>query len=426
VTEIIMPRLSDTMEEGTIARWLKRPGDPVSKGDVIAEIETDKATMDLEVYEDGVLESILVDEGATVPIGRPIGVIGTTGPQSAPARAPAGTAVPGDAPPGAQSPPSRASEPTSPEQRLDASEPRSSPLARALARRHGIALADIPGTGPGGRVVRVDVENAIAGEPGHLRDEPKRPAPPDAQPIGQRQGPPTSTRQILADDIEEVPLGTVRRLTAERLTQSAQTPHFDLTSVIDAAPLVVFRSETNHSLSSGSAKISFTDLLIKSCAKVLSAHPEMNASWGGDKLLRHHNVHIGVAVAVPDGLVVPVIHHADQKTLTQISAEAHALAERARNGRISVDDMTGGTFTISNLGMYGVDHFTAIINPPQAAILAVGATIDEPVVRDGQVVVGTTLKVTLSVDHRVLDGATAAAFLADLRDTLQNPLRIVV
>ncbi|MGH9106158.1 MAG: dihydrolipoamide acetyltransferase family protein, partial [Acidimicrobiales bacterium] len=293
-----------------------------------------------------------------------------------------------------------------------------SPLARALARRHGLNLAAVAGSGPGGRIVRADIENAVAG-----RGLPLAAGGGPSAAGGAFQPPPTPSA---GDDVEEVPLSTVRRLTAERLTQSAQAPHFYLTRAIDAGPLLAFRAEANRHLPDGAAKVTVTDLLVKACAQVLRAHPEVNASWGGDKLLRHRHIHIGVAVAVPDGLVVPVVHDVGSKTLTQLAAESHALADRARHGKLSLEDLSGGTFTISNLGMYGIDHFTAIINPPQAAILAVGAARTEPVVRDGEVVVGTTMKATLSIDHRVLDGATAAIFLADLSNMLQNPLRMVV
>ena len=406
-----MPRLSDTMEEGILARWLKHPGEAVRRGDVIAEIETDKATMDLEAYEDGVLEALLVEEGATVSIGGPIAVIGTgdgkgrapspgvvtvepsvTAPAPAPVPEPSGTASSGTARDRALGP-----------------VPRSSPLARRLAGRHGLDVADISGTGPGGRVVRADVEAAIAR--GGVGATPAV--------VGGRA--PTGSP---AAEAEEVPLTTVRRITAERLTENARAPHFYLTGVIDAAALVAFRSEIADAAEG--TRITLTDVLVKACAKLLGRHPEVNSSWGEQAILRHRHINIGVAVAVPDGLVVPVVHDADRKSLPDIATEAHTLAERARAGRLSLDDIGGGTFTISNLGMYGVDHFTAVINPPQASILAVGAVQDEPVVRDGALAVGQTMKLTLSIDHRVLDGATAAKFLADLRQVLEHPLTILL
>ncbi|EWM19171.1 dihydrolipoamide acetyltransferase family protein [Kutzneria sp. 744] len=219
----------------------------------------------------------------------------------------------------------------------------------------------------------------------------------------------------------------MRRLTAQRLAQSAQqAPHFYLTRTVDADALMAFRTQANTDLTDTGTRVSLTDLLIKACAQALTTHPAVNSSWADTRLLRHHRIHIGVAVALDDGLIVPVIHNADAKTLSQISREAHDLAERARAGRLSLNEITGGTFTISNLGMYGIDQFTAVINPPEAAILAVGAANPGPIVRDGQLVAGTTMTLTLSIDHRVLDGATAARFLADLTALLEHPVRIVL
>ncbi|MGH6656985.1 MAG: dihydrolipoamide acetyltransferase family protein, partial [Actinocrinis sp.] len=250
---------------------------------------------------------------------------------------------------------------------------------------------------------------------------PRTPAAPPVRPPV-----PALARPAAADD-EEVPLSRVRRLTAERLAQSAQqAPHFHLTRTVDADALLAFRAQANTDLDGTGVRVSVTDLLVKACAHALAGHPEVNCSWAGDKLLRHRRVNVGLAVALEDGLVVPVIHDADRKTLTEISREARDLAERARAGRLSLDEITGGTFTISNLGMYGVDRFTAVINPPDAAILAVGAARPTPVVRAGQVAVATTMTLTLGIDHRVLDGATAARFLGDLTALLEHPARVVL
>lgn len=287
-----------------------------------------------------------------------------------------------------------------------------SPLARKLAREHGIDLSTVTGTGPGGRIVRADVEAAIAAA--RPAAEATRPAPEPA---------PLAT---VDEDVEEVPLTTIRRVTAKRLTESATAPHFYLTGVVDAGRLLAFRAEINDRLADTGTKITVTDLLVRACAVTLRAHPEVNASWGGDKILRRRRIHIGVAVAVPDGLIVPVIRDADRKRLGEIAAEARALADRAREGRLTPDEFRGGTFTISNLGMYGVDQFTAVTNPPEAAILAVGAATETPVLRDRQLASRTTVKLTLTIDHRVLDGATAAEFLRDLKGTLEEPLRLVV
>ncbi|HEX6472894.1 MAG TPA: dihydrolipoamide acetyltransferase family protein [Streptosporangiaceae bacterium] len=406
--DVVMPRLSDTMQEGVLSRWLKAEGDQVHRGDVIAEIETDKATMDLEAYDEGVLERLLVPEGTTASIGTPLAIIGT-GAGAAQEPPPVPATLPR---PPASTPP--AAPETSTAQLADGPRVRTSPLARRIARDHGLDVTTVTGTGPGGRIVRADVEAAIAA----AEATPETPRPTAAS---------ASVAAASADaDVEEVPLTAVRRVTAQRLTESAAAPHFSLTSVVDAGRLLAFRAEINDRLADTGTKISVTDLLVRACAVTLRAHPRVNSSWGGDKILRHRRIHVGVAVAVADGLIVPVIRDTDRKSLGEIAAEAHVLVERARAGRLAPDEFRGGTFTISNLGMYGIDHFTAVINPPEAAILAVGAAAEEPVLRDGQVSARTTIKLTLSIDHRVLDGATAAEFLRDLRATLEEPLRIVI
>ena len=460
MAHVLMPRLSDTMEEGTVARWLKQPGDKVARGETIAEIDTDKATMDLEAFEEGVLEQVLVPAGGTVPIGAPVAVIGTGSGAPAPARpspAPGATGpVPAaqEAAPLAPSPPPAASPPpvevarpaaqvarppaqVAPPAAADRpgpagfpsdgagaraprpvatrpdGAPRSSPLARRAARRHGVDLSALRGSGPGGRVVRADVERAVAAA---LAGVPA--GAPQARPRAGAGAP---------GDVEEVPLSQIRRVTAERLTKSLEAPHFDLTSVVDAERLLALRAEAVRAVEGGDGvRVTVTDLLVKACAKLLRSHPEVNSAWAGDKILRYRRVNVGIAVAVPEGLVVPVVKDADEKPLLAMSAEAHTLAAKAREGKLSLEEMSGGTFTLSNLGMFGIDHFTAVLNPPQAAILAVGAAKPEPVVRDGQIVVATTMRLTLSIDHRTLDGATAARFLSELRSLLEDPLRIVL
>ncbi|MFF6829105.1 2-oxo acid dehydrogenase subunit E2 [Streptomyces longwoodensis] len=423
--EILMPRLSDTMEEGTLSRWLRHEGDQIHKGDVIAEIETDKAVMELEAYDEGTLTRTLVAEGATVPIGTPVAVIGdqptaTTPPPTAPPSTTAATPrppAPAAAPAELAAPPTPA--PTT-AATAEAPEVRASPLARRVAREHGIDIDTVPGSGPGGRVVHTDVEQAIAAR----GEQPVAAAPPAPEPPRKQQPAPTPAG---GEEFDEIPISRVRSLTADRLTHSArQAPHFYLTSVIDAEPLLDFRAQINARLGEQGPHTSVNDLIVKACATVLRSHPELNASWACTSIQRHRRIHIGIAVALDDGLTVPVIHDADRKTLTDIALEAHTLAGKARAGQLNLDDITGGTFTISNLGPYGIDHFTAVINPPQAAILAVGAAHPEPVVRDGEVVAGTVMALTLSIDHRVLDGATGAAFLADLKVLLEQPLRIVV
>ena len=456
-----MPRLSDTMEEGTVARWLKQPGDKVARGETIAEIDTDKATMDLEAFEGGVLERVLVQEGGTVAIGAPIAVIGdgsrTGGPATAgPSAAATGTAATGTATARSETPigagtvgastvgagtvgaglPSAKAVAPAPHaptpaaahgedlgNGAGASAPRSSPLARRTARRLGIDPATLRGSGPGGRVVRADVENAAA--VGRALSK---------GPVGLVAGAPAGMAGTLPNagigalaDVEEIPLSQIRRVTAERLSKSLEAPHFYLTSIVDAERLLAFRAEAVRATAGREgARVTVTDLLVKACAKLLRAHPEVNSAWAGDRILRYRRVNVGIAVAVPDGLVVPVVNDADVKPLSELSAEAHTLAAKAREGKLSLEDMSGGTFTLSNLGMFGIDHFTAVLNPPQAAILAVGAARPEAVVRDGAVVAATTMRLALSIDHRTLDGATAARFLAELRELLEDPLRILL
>jgi pyruvate dehydrogenase E2 component (dihydrolipoamide acetyltransferase) len=409
--DVLMPRLSDTMTEGILVQWLKREGEQVARGDALAEVETDKATMEVEAYDSGVLTRIIAEPGSTVPIGQPIAVIGDAGERAPDVPAPVRPAVSATAaaePPASAAPP--APEPGVPSRGGDGRAAGSmpmSPLARSLARKHGLDLSRIVGTGPGGRIVRADVEAAVAAQPSRSRTTAAEPA-------------------AAAPEDERVPLTSIRRITAQRLSESAAAPHFYLTSVADADPLLRLRAELNTVLAGAGSKISVTDLLIRACAVTLRAHPQVNASWAGDHLVRHGHVNVGCAVALDDGLIVPVVRDADRKSLTEVAAEVHALTERARAGKLTPDEFTGGTFTISNLGMYGIDHFTAVINPPEAAILAVGAARQEAAVRDGQLTAVTTMKLTLSIDHRVLDGATAAAFLRDLVDLVEHPLRIIV
>jgi pyruvate dehydrogenase E2 component (dihydrolipoamide acetyltransferase) len=406
-----MPRLSDTMTEGVITQWLKHEGDTVQAGDVLAEIETDKATMELEAYDSGTLTRILVQPGRTVPIGETIAVIGE----------PSGTPVPVPAPESvAAAAPAVAPAPVTPVPDAAGGAIRTSPLARSLARKHGLDLHTVRGSGPGGRIVRADVEAAIAGRP-----EPAQPAPSTPAPLPAATAPaPLPAATAAAEDVR-VPLSSIRRITAQRLTESAAAPHFYLTSVVDAEPLLALRRDLNGALAAQQLKVSVTDLLVKAAAVTLRAHPEVNASWGGDHLIQRAHVNVGIAVALEEGLIVPVVRDADSKSLSEVARDAHALTDRARDGKLTPDEFSGGTFTISNLGMFGIDHFTAVINPPEAAILAVGAARQEAVVRDGVLVPATTMKLTLSIDHRVLDGATAAAFQRDLVGLLEHPLRVL-
>ncbi len=441
--DVLMPRLSDTMEEGTLSQWLKHEGDQVRKGDVLAVIETDKAAMDMEAYDEGVLTRILVQEGTSVPIGSVIAVIG--GESSAvPPPAPAPDRAEQAVAPGPALTPSAG---PSPAGLLPAS-----PLARKLARDHGIDLATVPGTGPGGRIVRADIEQAAAASSGlpwprleAASAEPARPAPAGAPAApsaalspspgrAEAAPPPADLRGTLRPaavsapvaDAEEITLTTVRRLTAQRLAESArEAPHFYLTVVTRADNLLAFRAEAN-SRRGADVKITVTDLLIRACATALAAHSEVNASWDDTRILRHRHINIGIAVSIDDGLIVPVVRDADRLTLTEIARVARDLTTRARARKLTPDELAGGTFTISNLGMYGIRQVTAVINPPQAASLAVGEAVRQPVVCDDRVTIGTTMTLTLSIDHRAVDGATAAIFLTRLKSLIEQPLDIVL
>ncbi len=460
--DVFMPRLSDTMTEGAIAQWLKSEGDTVQRGDVLAEIETDKAVMDLEAYEGGILEKILVQPGENVAIGAAIAVIGDgsgssggstdaapagpapaeaapaesdeTAGQAAPAApaaeeedaavaAPAEAAPPAEAAAGDGDEAAKAAAPA----REPGEKIKATPLVRSLARTHDIDLATVTGTGPGGRIVRADIEQLIgSGSPKAAAPAAPAPAAPAASASASASaasGAPVGTVQ---PDDEVVPMSQIRKVTARRLTEAALVPVFQLTTVLDASRLTELRRDVNTRLAESGVKISVNDLIVRAVAVALAAHPEVNASFGGDAILRHKHVNVGVAVALEDGLVVPVVKDADRKSVSAIGAEVKDLAARARAGRLKIDEMSGGTFSVSNLGMYGIDTFTAVINPPEAAILAVGATADEAVVVDGEVQIRPRTRLTLTVDHRVLDGATAAAFLRDLTDLLAEPLRILV
>ncbi|MFI9536145.1 dihydrolipoamide acetyltransferase family protein [Nocardia fusca] len=419
--EITMPRLSDTMEDGIISAWLKKVGDQVTRGEVLAEIETDKALMELEAYDDGVLEQIIAEAGARVPIGEPIAVVGDGSRPAATTQTPPRAAASVVSTP---QPVTRDAQPDGRGTTFETDAPtgetggrtKSSPLARKVARELGIDLTAVAGTGPNGRVTRRDVEAAHrAGRSAAVVApvEPEVAAAPAAP---------------AAADYEEIPLTTIQRISAQRLTESKQqAPHIYLTSAIDVTDLLGLRARINTTLAETEAgKISINDLLVKAVAVTLRANPTVNISFAGDKLLRHRRVHLGVAVATPAGLMVPVIRDADRKSVSEVAAESRDKAERARDRTLRPAEMEGSTFTISNLGMFGIEHFTAVINPPEAAILAIGAVTDELHLDGEQVVSRKTLRVTMSADHRAVDGAVAAKFLADLKSLLEHPLRIVI
>ena len=447
MAEVTMPRLSDTMEEGTISSWLKHPGDQVRKGDVIAQIETDKATMDLTAFEAGTLQEILAPEGSTVAIGKPVARIGSGAASSAPAQAPpssgkapptpAEAAPPAAAATGSQQPQTRearenvaeAPEPTaSPSvpttfERQAVSAPaadgkvRASPMARHMAAEHGLDLARISGSGPQGRVIRADVEAVLSGpQPEAAISEPPREAAPA----------PAAPAAPGAED-ERVPLSQMRRTIARRMAESTRTiPHFFLTTVVDATEMGILRKQINEQTAEAGIKVTFNDMVVKGVALAIRKVPEVNVSFAEDSLIVHKRVHIGVAVATDRGLIVPVLRDVDQKSLGQIARETRDLAERASAGKLQPPDYSGGTFTVSNLGMFGVEQFNAVINPPESAILAVGAIAREPAEWAGEIVLRDRMKLTLSVDHRALDGAIGARYLQALKALLEKPMLLLV
>jgi len=449
VIEIKMPRLSDTMEEGAIATWHKKPGDPVAVGDVLVEIETDKAVMEYEAYQAGTLAQILVPEGKNADIGTPIALLddGAAEQNSSSERQPPTPVAPMTSVPANGSSANNSSA-NGTGRRI------ASPLVRKLARENHLDLSHVTGTGPGGRIIRADISDLLAtattGTPATAPAEiapaaPKPPVAPQAAAAPPASlAPPASVTPAApepapgsaapaADDVRgtrEVPMSQVRRVIARRLSASArEIPHFYVTAVADAQALMDLRATLNAQLTeAGRAKVSVNDLLIRACALALRAHPDVNVSYGGDAssvLLVHDRVNIGVAVAAESGLIVPVIPDADTKTVTQLGAETRQLVALAADRKLAPARTSGGTFTISNLGMYGVEHFTALINPPESAILAVGATTREPTVVGDTLEPRYRLRYTLSVDHRVIDGALAAKFLQTLTSLIEHPWMII-
>jgi pyruvate dehydrogenase E2 component (dihydrolipoamide acetyltransferase) len=412
---ITMLALSPTMDEGTLVEWLKKEGDTVSEGELIAEIETDKATMEMESFHDGVLLKLLAAKGDALPVGAPLAVIGQknedisdllaslkSGGTPAKAAAEPTSAAPADA--------SRASTPASAPASPEDGRMKVSPVARKMAVEAGLNLSSVSGSGPGGRIVMRDIEEAIARPAAAKVSAAAIAAPADAAPT-------------------KLPLSQMRKTIARRLVEVwTTTPHFYVTAEFDMAKTMAQRKEINEGLASSgsSVKISVNDMIIKASAMALKAYPKVNVSFQGDHLVQYADVHIGIAVAVDDGLITPVIRNADLKSLSTIATEVRELAGRAREKRLKPNEYSGGTFSISNLGMFGIDEFSAIINPPEAAILACGAVQDVPVVVDGEVRVGTRMRVTLSCDHRAVDGAAGAGFLLELRKLLENPVLMLI
>lgn len=420
---IRMPRMSDTMEEGNIVSWLKKEGDAVNIGETIAEVETDKATMELDSYSEGVLLHIAVKEGP-VPINGVIAVIGKAGEDwqaalkasgdsnGASKAEPAAPAAPAGPTPVIDPAAAPASNGGSGDDRIKAS-----PLARSIASETGIDLTQVKGSGDQGRIVKRDVEAFLTGAP--------------AQPASAAE-PAAETQAVVpfafngggSANYEEKPVSQMRKTIARRLSQSKFTaPHFYLTIEVDMENAIAIRKQLNEV---SPVKISFNDLVMKAAAASLRQHPAVNASWLEDRIRYNKEIHIGVAVAVDDGLLVPVVRHADMKSLSQLNQEVKAYAERAKVRKLQPEEMQGNTFTISNLGMFGIEEFTAIINPPDACILAVGTIVEKPVVKNGEIVIGQRMKMTLSCDHRVVDGATGAKFLETMKSILEEPIRLLV
>ena len=417
MAEIVrMPKLSDTMTEGVVAEWHKKVGDQVESGEVLAEIETDKATMEFESFQDGVLLHIGVEKGATAAVDSILAILGEAGedvadllaadaaapaPEAAPAPAPAPVAAPAPVPAATPTPapaPAVAAPVATPAVPRPSSngKVKASPLAARLAAERGIDLGRVTGTGEGGRIVKRDIEGYV-------------PAP--AGGMG------------AVESSTDVPVTQMRKTIARRLAESKFTaPHFYLKLSVEMDAAVEARKAIN---AQEGVKVSFNDMVVKAVSLALKKHPAVNSAWMDTHIRTNDHVHIGVAVAVEDGLLVPVVRHADKKSLTEIGAEVKDYAGRAREKKLQPSDWEGNTFTISNLGMFGIEDFTAIINPPDACILAVGGISDVPVVRDGEVVPGKIMKLTLSCDHRVVDGAMGAAFLQEVKSLLEHPVRML-
>tara|TARA_R110002050_G_scaffold19734_4_gene56585 strand:+ start:7799 stop:9085 length:1287 start_codon:yes stop_codon:yes gene_type:complete len=422
-----MPRLSDTMEEGTVAQWHKKIGDKVEEGDLLAEIETDKATMEFEAFQEGVLLHIGVEEGNTAPVDSILAILGEEGEDisdllsgdSSSAEAETENKAEskkedksGDKKDESSSSSSEASEKetSSNEAQNDGGRIKASPLARKLAEDKGIDINQVKGSGEGGRIVKRDVDEFKAPSATASSVPKVSMASAGAAPDGM--------------SYDEVNVSQMRKTIARRLSESKfSAPHFYLTMDIDMDNAIDARKRIN---AVAPQKISFNDFVIKACAVALKQHPVINSSWAGDTIRRNHEINIGMAVAVDEGLLVPVIRNADQKGLATINTQAKEFAGKARDKKLQPSEWEGNTFTISNLGMFGIEEFTAIINAPDACILAVGGIKQVPVVKDGAVVPGNVMKVTLSCDHRVVDGASGAAFLNTVKDILENPLNMLL
>ncbi|HWM54730.1 MAG TPA: dihydrolipoamide acetyltransferase family protein [Solirubrobacterales bacterium] len=422
--DIVMPRLSDSMEEGTILQWLKKVGDEVSVGDELVEIETDKANMAYESDIAGKLTEIVAEEGETLAIGSVIARIGDDG-TPPPAKETTKPAEPTPAP--------VATATEEPEQSAagDGHRPKASPLARRMAKERGLDLEQLEGSGPGGRIVKADVEKATASAGGGVGGT----APEEASATGRGGGSPAATGPAAGAAGPETAKGEVtyedptktQSLIARRMAESKATaPHFYLAAEVDMSRAVAGRQLIKEGAEEGEVVPSFNDMVVKACALALREHPRANGAYRDGRFELYSRVNVGVAVAARDALVVPTVFDADRKGLRQIAVESRALAQKVREGQIIPPELSGATFTVSNLGMYGVDRFSAVINPPQAAILAVGAIAERPVVRDGEIAAAHLMKVDLACDHRILYGAEGAEFLARVKTLLEEPLSLAL
>ena len=403
MNQITMPKLSDTMLEGTLIKWHKKAGDKISVGDVIADVETDKATMEMEAFDDGLITELLIPEGGVVKVGQPIANLEGGKKSAAKSSAPSAPAASTSAPaaPAAAKPKAATS--------TDGSRVKASPLAKKIALERGVDLSGVQGTGPGGRIVAADVPATATAVRGTAPAAPRIEVP-------------------FSDADTKTPLSGMRRTIAERLLASkTQIPHFYLTIEIDAAPLAKLRKDLNAAAeAAGTAKVTVTDFILLAAARAAKAHPKVNAAFAGDSIIEYASVNLSVAIAVEDGLITPVIRDAHNLSLREISGAVKDLAVRARSKKIKPEEYQGGTLTISNLGAFGIDSFYAIVNPPQAAILAVGAIVKKPVVNaQDQIVAGQRMTIALSGDHRVVDGAAGAEFLATIRKSLESPTTLL-
>jgi pyruvate dehydrogenase E2 component (dihydrolipoamide acetyltransferase) len=449
MAEVIMPKMGDAMEEGTLLKWLKAVGDPVSEGDALAEIETDKVTLEMEAQEDGFLTNILVEEGAVVPIGEAVAMIGTEDQigQGAPATSatPETEAQPAESGGGEPAP----MDPYKPEEQQESGEAggsgaatqdesgdqvadrvpnehvRASPLVRRLAKEHGIDLSLVEGSGPNGRVVNRDIQDFVSGKKAAPRAQAASDTMRSEGASANVEAGQAATKADAKGELVSMP--KIKRTTGKRMAESkGSIPHYYVTASVDMTAALEFRKQVNGALEATGGKVSVNDLIVKAAALALREHPNVNRSFVDGELYQHDEIDINIAIAIDGGLIAPFIPSADQKSLGTIGSMARDLGKRAREGGLTPSEYQGGTFTISNLGMFDVDEFIAVINPPQVAILAVGSVVEMPVVRDGEIAVGNLMKLTLSADHRALDGAEVATFLQSVKKYLENPMLLAI